>query len=64
MQSTQNAQSLQQELDKSASSGVQKENEMKELLTKFNLELEDKDKLQQELHLFKKQVIRVSNQFV
>lgn len=62
MQSTQNAQSLQQDLDKSATAGMQKEGEVKELLTKLNLEMEDKDKLQQELHLFKKQVIPFFNQ--
>lgn len=56
MQSNQNSQSLQQELEKAVAANIQKQNEEKELLNKFNLELEDKEKLQQELHLYKKQV--------
>lgn len=56
LQSNQGAQNLQQELEKSNATNQQKQNDEKELLIKLNLELEDKDKLQQELHIYKKQV--------
>lgn len=57
LQSNQNSQTLQQELEKSNSANLQKQNDEKELLTKLNVELEDKEKLQQELHVYKKQVL-------
>ena len=47
LQSNQNSQNLQQELEKSRMAIVQKQNDEKELLTKLNIELEDKEKLQQ-----------------
>ncbi len=56
MQSSQSAQSLHQEVEKLTATNLQAQNDEKELLNKFNLELEDKEKLQQELHLYKKQV--------
>lgn len=56
LQANQNTQTLQQELEKSRTAIVQKQHDEKELLAKFNIELEDKEKLQQELHIYKKQV--------